>query len=370
MGAEKTGSTAIQHVLDRNRMLLSEFGIRFPESAGSHINHTYLSVFAQDDDVFDNIKAHVLASLKMDIGQFRHWFEQQLSRELSEGKQWLTSVLSTELIHSRVTRPGEVERLRYLLSNYAGDIQILIFLRRQDELALSRYSTAIRAGYGRFDGVFENNISAQAYFSLPSDRVIDDYRDYYDYRNVIERMTDKFGPDTVKVALYPDSFSQGGLVRYFGSMLGIDPDVLLHDDAKLNNAMSAEAQFVMASVNRAGKMWKTNGERNLAMKDLQREIEAAFPGAPRQVRRDDARSFTERFADSNEWVRARYFPERKTLFSTDYEHYPESTDYSAFSSRLAKHAEAYSERASQLTRPTNPLRLRLMERFLGRSLRV
>ncbi|MBW8636983.1 hypothetical protein K1W69_07265 [Hoeflea sp. WL0058] len=370
MGAEKTGSTAIQHVLDRNRMLLREFGIRFPESAGSHINHTYLSVYAQDDDVFDNVKAHVLSMLRMDIKQFRNWFEQKFAAELSEGKPWSTIVLSTELIHSRITRPEEISRLKKLLAGFAADIKILIFIRRQDELALSRYSTAIRAGYDSFDDVFENTISTQAYFRLPPDRLIDDYRDYYNYRNVIERMSEIFGADTVKVALYPHSFGQGGLVRYFGSILGIDPDLLQHSDAKLNNAMSAEAQFVMASANSAGKIWKKNGERNQDMKDLHRVIESAFPGPPRQVRREDARSFTKRFEDSNEWVRARFFPERKTLFSTAYEQYPEAIDYSIFATRLAAHTATFSERAARLTGSTNLRHLRVMERFLGKSHRL
>lgn len=370
MGLEKTGSTAVQHVLDRNRLLLREFGIRFPETAGSHINHTYLSVYAQDDDVFDNIKAHVLCALDMNIGEFRNWFERQLETELAEGKPWKTAVLSTELIHSRITRPAEIDRLRGLIAGFADDIQILVFLRRQDELALSRYSTAIRAGYDRFDDVFANNISAHAFYHIPPDRVMDDYRDYYDYRNIIERMSAVFGPDTVKVALYPDSFGQGGLARYFGSGLGIDPDLLQHGDAKLNNAMSAEAQFVMASANSNGKMWKKNGERNLEMKDLHREIEAAFPGLPRQVRRDDARSFTKRYDDSNEWVRSRFFPERRTLFSTGYDHYPEDVDYASFGSRLARETSMFSERAARLTEATNPLHLRVMERLLGKSLRV
>jgi hypothetical protein len=56
-----------------------------------------------------------------------------------------TVILSSEHCSSRLLYPDEIERVRDLLSAL-GAVEILVYLRRQDELWASRYSTAVKGG--------------------------------------------------------------------------------------------------------------------------------------------------------------------------------------------------------------------------------
>lgn len=346
IGTEKTGTTSIQNGLAVNRECLRENGIIFPRSLG-WVNHTLLAAACLDDGVFDNIKAHNIAQGKCNEKALHDRLRDSLDKELNSGEPWHTLIVSTELIHSRLTRPSEIERLWKFLSPFVDEVKLVMFLRRQDEQAVSRYSSVLRAGHCGFDDVFED-LGSHFYFKLPPGRNVNDFEQYYDYQRLIERFYGYVKPADIIVRSYHDHRSGNGVVQEFLEIAGINDCELESCNTNLNRPISAKGQFIMGAVNGVAKPWHRSGLRNVSYKKLQTSIEIDNPGESRQVARKDAQRFFERFAESNEWVRSQFFSERESLFHSDFSNYPEEVNYSHFECDLAGEIATYKRRVTFL----------------------
>ncbi len=332
VGTEKTGTTSLQSVLGEHRDWLRENGILFPKSPGK-LNHTRLVAAAEDDGVIDNIKAHVMASRHETAMQMRRSFRADLKRELESGDPWHTLVLSSELIHSRLHTPSEIKRLMSFILGSVDRITILAVLRRQDKLAVSRFSTAIRAGHKGFNDVFDD-IAEHAYFRLPTRRDVSDFNHYYDYTSLVDRFAPFVDDANIELRLYQDGGHRTEPVEILSDVLQLDFGHVDTPPPELNPAMSAEAQFVIGQINQRIAAHLPSGKRDERFIALKRRIETELAGPARMNPREAARSFLARFEQSNDTLRARFFPERQTLFDDDFSMYPESVDYSDFPSRL------------------------------------
>ena len=86
-------------------------------------------------------------------------FQEKIYNELKEEIN-ITSpevlVISSEHLSSRFNKAEEIKRLYGFLSSFAEEIEVIVYLRRQDSFYESLYSTAIKSG-----NIFE--------FSLPVD---------------------------------------------------------------------------------------------------------------------------------------------------------------------------------------------------------
>ncbi len=346
IGTEKTGTTSIQNVLAGNRERLRENGIVFPRSLGP-INHTLLAAVCLDDGIRDNIKAHHLAREKCTEDELRNRLSRALEEELCGDGSWDTLIVSTELIHSRLTQPSEIDRLWGLLSPHVDEVRVVVFLRRQDEQALSRYSSVLRAGHSGFDDVFED-LGGHFYLRTSPERNINDFDQYYDYQRLIERFEKYVSQDDIFVRIYHDYQGGDGVVREFLEVSGLNAIGLEKCRTNLNRPISVQGQFIMCATNRIAKPWRSNGLRNEAYKELQKVIEKNCTGERRQVARSDAERFVNRFSNSNEWVRARFFPEREALFSADFSNYPETVDYANFREALSEEVDYYTKAARRL----------------------
>lgn len=340
VGTEKTGTTSIQATLAQNRENLARAGFMFPTTPRPQ-NHTHLVAACLDDGVCDNIKAHVLAWSKCDEKTFRNRFRNKLEAELVSRPDWHTLLISSELIHSRLTQPSEIERLFAFLRVFVDDVVVILFIRRQDKLALSRFSSALRAGHAGFDDVFDN-IGSHYYLRVPQARLIDDFLDYYDYRQLIERFLPHIDEDKLRVALYSEDRVEN--TQRFFALAGIPASLIDAPVAPLNAAMSVEAQFVLSEINKLCRPWRSDGLRDMTVKSLQREIEQDIKGSVRRATRVDAERFLSRFENSNDWVRERFFPERQTLFDPDFSGYTDQLNYEQLADKCRLDVQRYARR--------------------------
>lgn len=343
IGTEKTGTTSLQNVFANSRMQLRNQGILFPRSAGL-VNHTILVAASEDDGLVDNIKAHILASRRCSENQLRRKFRVELTQEMQSGPPWHTLLLSSELIHSRLHTRTEVERLLSFLRDAVDEIQIVVVLRRQDRLAVSRFSTAIRAGHTGFDDVF-GDIAGHGFLQVPDGRDISDMVHYYDYAALLDRFIDHTEDANIVVRLHDADRQKFDPLEVLSETLEFDRSLFVNATPELNKAMSAEAQFVISQLNRRFSAHLPSGKRDPDYIALIRQIETDLPGRPRTVARHEAEAFLARFAVSNERVRARFFPDRPTLFDDDFSMYPEAVDYSDLNLRLAPLIAGYAAEA-------------------------
>lgn len=369
IGTEKTGTTSLQASLDRNRDALLRRGVLFPRCLGP-VNHTVLVAAAQDDGYADRIKTHLLAQRNTTEAALRRTLADDLVREMEAASDWHTLVISSELIHSRLHTASEVDRLLSFFHDAVDEIVVMVVLRRQDKLAVSRFSTAVRSGLGDFDAVFWD-IADHAFVRIPPGRSIDDMVHYYDFAVLIDRFAQVLGDAAMRVHLYEEDGTRLDPFAALCVHLAIDARDLDLTVNEFNPAISAEAQYVLAALNRRFPMLLPDGRRDWQYSRLKRRVETEVTGQRREVARADARAFAARFDASNEAVRARFFPRRATLFDDDFGMYPDKVDYSGFHDRLSPVVEAYVEQMEAETRDKAARRKtsdKLLKRTLLRSI--
>jgi hypothetical protein len=87
--------------------------------------------------------------------------------------------------------------------------------------------------------------------------------------------------------------------------------------------MNVAGQHILREI---GRSFKEDTARDLGRtalwKHLHNAVTAALPGTGWRPTQDEARKFVARFEATNEAVRRQWFPDRPTLFSTDYSHLP------------------------------------------------
>lgn len=351
IGAEKTGTTSIQAFLAANRARLKELGVLYPECLGAE-THVGLSAFAQADDRRDDTRRYFdIGPDTDDLAAFRTRIEAAFADEIAEAAPRLV-IVSNEHLHSRVQSRAEKARLAGLLERRAEQVDVVCYIRRQTELALSLYSTALR--FQRVD---------IAPLPKPTRRL--PY--YYDYDRMLSEYAEAFGEDRIHVRLYDDGLIGGDAVRDFSAFAGLDAADGLITPPRQNSSINAPAQRFLAALNRLAP----NGdEARLVRGNAVTLLEAFFSGRGQMVSRAEAEEFQARFGESNERVRARWFPERETLFSADFSRYPDEVDADRDLDGLADvGARLFAQKQKELRRTNIELKLREAEiaRLKGRK---
>lgn len=189
IGPMKTGSTSIQWWLRVNRDALAEQGVAVPLHADqtnlSPLAATFGATQADDLDEADGIQA-----LKIP--------REQLIADLDAlGPETHTCIISGELMGQRMRRPA-IARLKTALSPYFDRWVIVIYLRRQDELAVSRLSTMLRRG-------------ARARLAKP-----------LDYARILDDWAGEFGREAIRPRLFArDQLIDGDVVADFIETAGL-----------------------------------------------------------------------------------------------------------------------------------------------------
>ncbi len=310
IGTEKTGTTTLQAFLAKNRDRLAERGIRYPRFPGE-FNHTGLAAYAMDDARNDAIRGAFGVHDPDAVTAFRTRFEAEAEAELAgEG----TFVFCNEHCHSRLRTQEEVQRLADLLIPHFDRIDVSVYLRRQDQVALSLYSTRLKSG-GTSTEILPRVGAADPYFN---------------YDSSLSLWEAAFGRTHVHVRLFDRSQLVGGdVVADFLAAWGLGAPADYRPVRKLNELIGAEAQDYLRRINLHLKPI-AGLPLEAVLGPLSSELAKHFPGKGARPSRAEAEAFYERFRTSNEAVRRRYFPARDALFEEEFESYPETSDRQMF----------------------------------------
>lgn len=309
IGTEKTGTTTIQAFLAANRERLVQRGFAYPRSSGEH-DSRLLTMYAMRPERCEDLHIHASLTTPATRQDMAARLEHQLAAELAALPDTVrTVVFSSEHCHSRLHHPDELERLRDLLLCHIGRARILVYLRRQDRLAVSLYSTAMQCGETRPK-------------ILPE---VGDGDSYYHYDVLLDRWARAFGPENVQPRLFCASELVGkDVVADFCAACGLGDLDGLERPPWRNQSLQPAAQEFLRQMNAYFPMF--DGEQLHADRGLLSDwIAEAFRGAGRLPSKEMAATFLARFAAANERVRARWFPDRTALFDDDLSAYPEHT---------------------------------------------
>lgn len=306
IGTEKTGTTALQDTLAMHRPELAERRFFYSQVAGAR-SHVRLAAYGADDQVRDDLRRKLAIDTPDDLAGFRSAFAKSLAAEARAHADCVI-VFSSEHCHSRLVSHTSVARLAGLLKSLFDEIIVLVYLRRQDKLAVSRYSTMLKGG-----GT-STKIIDPAWVRNP----------YFDYWKLSRRWMEAFGEKSLLVRRFEtDRLVGGSIVTDFCAALGMPG--LAGPIEPANESLTPDYQAFLHGMNaRVPRL--VDGAANPGRGNLDRIVYDLGRGRGARPAKAAAKAFYSLFAEGNERVRARFFPDDATLFREDFSDYPETAD--------------------------------------------
>ncbi|WP_229794089.1 hypothetical protein [Arenicella chitinivorans] len=220
-----------------------------------------------------------------------------------------TVVISSEHFHSRLKSVEEVKALADLLSPYASKVSVVVYLRRQDKVAVSLFSTRCK----------ETNSSLQI---LPE--ASSNVDSYYDYYALLERWSEVFGEEALVIRRFEGPRrGANALLLDFCDAAGLPSDVRYQYPEMFNRGLPGQAQYGLVWFNRIFSV--QSGYHIWLKRQLSEYLVACFDGPQLLPARSDAESFLRRYNAGNRRVAERFLSNEQ-LFSTDFSGYPFSSE--------------------------------------------
>lgn len=225
IGLEKTGTTALQIFLQHNPDGLANNNLVYLGDDTKPYVHGigHFPIVASFYDKCPNFvplhkhrpSAEVLEALSQDVAD--------TGRDI---------ILSCEHFSSRLSRAENIKALHDALLE--RQIQIICYLRRQDEQAISHYSTLVKGG--RTDPFTVEDVTPE--------------NGYFNYRKILEAWTEEFGRENMIIREYARrSFVGNDICMDFLDILGADPEDFSFIEDQ-NISLDSHQVEVLRSVNK------------------------------------------------------------------------------------------------------------------------
>lgn len=307
IGTEKTGTTSIQHALARSRDELSRNGILYPKLLDTE-NHMEIAVAGMGLRPDDTIQIQELARTGYDLPGYLDAVRDALAADIDTAKPH-TLLISNEHLHSRLPNVADVERLADFLGRDFDDVKVIVYLRRQDRMAVSLHSTRLKGG-----GTGE---MLPIYHAPPA---------YYDLNALLERYAAVFGAQAIVPRIYhPAELRDRDVVKdfYATAGLGITPPQLNNQNLSVSRH---QARFLKLMNERLPLI--KDGKINPARGPMFFAIHKVLPGPAARPSRDEAVKFQAQFDTLNRLAKDRFLPQVDwpALFDDDFSSYPEVGD--------------------------------------------
>lgn len=189
MGAHKTGTTSIQFTLDNHRALLKELGVYYPENhpifKGKRTGHFGYAHALTNTDSSESDKADRFIASITDTANCADSSIHTVLLSAEPAYRHIQGFRDEPLWADSTADDFWLQRKRYLqdlkksLSDF--DVEIVLFIRRQDSMVESLYQEATSRGFYR----------------QPFQQFCHDFNAYFDFNQQINIITDVFNNVTV-----------------------------------------------------------------------------------------------------------------------------------------------------------------------------
>ena len=244
-----------------------------------------------------------------DQASYKARFRDALNLEFEAAPGADVLIISSEHFHSRLTSTEGIARLKILLEPWVDNFEVVLYLRRQDRMAVSLFSTKIKSGTG----------NPVLFPGAPNQELI--Y--YFNYEQIYAQWRAVFGKAAMQVRLYAkEEWEKGDLLLDFCQVAGIDSKGKNIPGIE-NEALNQEGSDFVLEVNRQLPNI-VDGKRDAERDELVAFIAHLCRGSYYPASRDQAIKFYRRYAESNQRLKEKLFPERSVpLFDDDFSDYPE-----------------------------------------------
>lgn len=333
IGTEKTGTTTVQTGLTNARAQLAEQGVLYPKCLGLP-NHLYLPAACMEEKDGAEILAYTLFQTKLTYAELAPELKRRFTAEL-HGVGARKVIISNEHLHSRLTNKASKERLHDFFADMCDTIKIIVYIRRQDKVAVSLHSTLLKHG--------NTNIK----YLLPDTSNYLPY--YFNYWEIVESYSEVFGAENVIVRpLEPGVLVNDDVLDDVVACTGIEfPESCR--PPRLNESLSVEGKLFLERFNRRAPLF-VDGKPNRLRNGVIQFIEKYATGKSVSVSRAEAETFYRSFQSSNEQLRKKYLPDLTgPMFSEDFSSYPLEVSETADPDKVADLAtDIWMELATRL----------------------
>ncbi|WP_139788480.1 hypothetical protein [Halomonas sp. BC1] len=207
IGTEKTGSTAIQIALLKNKDNLLDLGLAYLVSHDRIESRAFAAAAIGDKQKDDFLTRNNMDSAKS-RQELRHQLASDLDSFISELPGHVHSIiLSSEHFHSRLRYSNQVKWLYEFLLPYASGFTVICYVRPQVDLVSSSYSTMLKSYDARS-------------LSEVVDSVCVKNNHYYNYNNFLSLWENVFGFESMVLRLFKaDVMLQENVVADFFSAI-------------------------------------------------------------------------------------------------------------------------------------------------------
>jgi len=232
-----------------------------------------------------------------------------LDSEAQEFPEASTLLISSEHFHSRVSTPQMIGRLKEYLSKWADTFEVMVYFRRQDEVAVSFQSTRLKSAVQLSD----EQLAGAALG--PSS--------YYAYDQIYSNWAEVFGAKAMRPRLFDaDSFKNRDIVADFCDLAGLPaPD---ERSTLVNRSLNRKGFQFLQALNRIYPIMPGD-EADTQRSSLVRHISETYAGHYSPMDRMQAEQFYKLYAPGNERLRKLAFPEKTApLFKEDFSSYADA----------------------------------------------
>lgn len=307
IGTPKTASTFLQESCAANRDWLAARGVLWPDLLAPTGNHITL-LYAVKQGISTFARSYGLKT-PQDVAHFRERLSEKIAEQIADAPPGVhTMLMSSENLTGNMRQPG-IQGLRALLAPHFDEIRVLVYLRRPDDAILSMYAEFMRKGFSneRFDAFVE--------------RALDPAKGppFLHYRRQLQEWEKVFGRPAITPRLFDRAELAGGdvLADFLTQVLGEVPDLEGFIPSARDNPSLAAPVLEFLRMLQPAIPFARDGEPNPRRARLAPVI-GRLPTTPRpQISAAQSARIMGHFAPQNEWLRARYFPDRPApLFPT------------------------------------------------------
>jgi hypothetical protein len=313
IGTEKTGSSFLQKYFSINRSYFNSKGVLYCTSTGKESQPKWLALACDNFHKIGNFGALYEIEDKTDLHKFRETLKSKLEKEFAHSKKCSNLLISSEHLHSQINNSTKIIKLKSYLDKYVSHYKIIFYLRRQDLVATSLYSTTILSGSTSSRHEFVINLGKMNH--------------YFNYYGLYKLWAEVFGDNNVIVRPYKEATAvPGDLIKDFCDHTTLNIQNGNYPD-RVNNSISNDAINYLRCMNKYIPLVR-HGKINKERININEFIKSNYPGSPTIFTKQTAESFYAKQKPNNDKLCRELEKSGSHLtFDSDFSMYPDDIDH-------------------------------------------